>query len=128
MSWLNDTSKSKSATSSGGPQIKNDPMYKLLREGKIEQFNQMKAKGQTCDLTHCDFRGMDLQGLDAAGIDFSGSYFRLADLRGVDFSNSNLEGASIHEAKISGSYFPKELSSDEITMSLIRGTRMRYGC
>ncbi|MDH5229214.1 MAG: pentapeptide repeat-containing protein [Gammaproteobacteria bacterium] len=110
------------------PHIKKDPMYQLLREGKIEEFNKLKAKGKTCDLTFCDFRGLELSGLDASGLDFSGCYFRLTDLRGIDFSKSCLEGASIHEAKISGVYFPKELSSDEITMSLIRGTRLRYGC
>lgn len=108
------------------PQIKKDPMYQLLREGRIDTFNNAKAKGKTCDLTFCDFRGLELQGLDADGLDFSGSYFRLTDLRGVDFSNSNLRGASIHEAKISGTLFPMQLSAEEITMSLIRGTRMRY--
>jgi uncharacterized protein YjbI with pentapeptide repeats len=110
------------------PEIKKDPMYQLLREGEIKKFNALKAKGKTCDLTYCDFRGLDLRGLDADGLDFSGSYFRLTDLRGVDFSGAKLDGASVHEAKISGVYFPKELSSDEITMSLIRGTRLRYGC
>ncbi len=111
-----------------GPVIKKDPMYLLLREGEIEKFNKYKRAGKRCDLTNCDFRGLELQGLDAEGLDMSGCYFRLADLRGIDFSKTNLEGASIHEAKISGVYFPKELSSDEITMSLIRGTRLRYGC
>ncbi len=110
------------------PKIKKDPMYMLLREGRVDDFNKYKAKGKIPDLTHCDFRALDLRGLDASGLDFSGSYFRLTDLRGVDFSKAKLEGASIHEAKISGCYFPKDLSSDELTMSLIRGTRMRYGC
>ena len=110
------------------PVIKKDPMYLLLREGKIAEFNKHKAAGKTCDLRNCDFRALELKGLDAEGLDFSGSYFRLTDLRGIDFSKSKMDGASIHEAKISGVYFPKELSSDEITMSLIRGTRMRYGC
>jgi uncharacterized protein YjbI with pentapeptide repeats len=98
----------------------------LLREEKIEEFNKHKAAGKSCDLTNADFRGLNLQGLDAKGLDFSGSYFRSADLRGIDFSQANLEGASVHEAKVSGCYFPKEISSDEITMSIIRGTRMRY--
>ena len=113
---------------SKGPQIKKDPMYVLLREGRIDEFNKHKAAGKQCDLTNCDFRALELQGLDASGLDFSGSYFRLADLRGIDFSKAILAGASLHESKISGCYFPKELGSDEITMSLIRGTRMRYGC
>ncbi|MBL4638304.1 MAG: pentapeptide repeat-containing protein, partial [Proteobacteria bacterium] len=61
------------------------------------------------------------------GLDFSNSYFRQADLRGVDFSNcDSLEGASIHAAKISGVYFPKEIRSDELLLSLEHGTRLRY--
>jgi len=113
---------------SQAPEIKKNAMYQLLRVGKIKEFNHHKKKGKTCDLTHCDFRAIDLQGLDASGLDMSGCYFRLADLRGIDFSSTKLAGASIHDAKISGTYFPKEFSSDEITMSMIRGTRMREGC
>jgi uncharacterized protein YjbI with pentapeptide repeats len=125
-SWLNSDKKSSGAAK--GPQIKDDPMYRLLREGKIDTFNKALDAGHECDLTDCDFRGLDLQGMNAEGLDLSGSYFRSADLRGIDFSRSNMAGCSVHEAKLSGCYFPKELSSDEITMSLIRGTRMRYGC
>lgn len=108
------------------PEIKQDPLYLLLRQGKIEEFNTLKAHGQQTDLTSCDFRGLDLRGLDASGLDFSNSYFRQTDIRGVDFSQSRLEGASIYGAKISGAYFPKELSAEEITLSLLHGTRMRY--
>ncbi len=108
------------------PEIKSDPMYMLLREGKIEEFNKRKAQGESFDLTYCNMRTLDLRGLDADGIDFSNSYFRLADLRGVDFFNSRLEGASLNNAKVSGCLFPKELSADEIDLSLIYGTRMRY--
>jgi len=109
------------------PEIKKDAMYQLLRDGKIKEFNRYKKKGKCCDLTHCDFRALDLQGLNADGLDLSGSYFRHADLRGIDLSSTNLEGVSIHDAKISGVYFPSDYSSDEITMSLIRGTRLRFG-
>ncbi len=111
---------------SDAPLIKTDPLYRLLREGRIDAFNQQKASGKTCDLTHCDFRGIDLRGLDAHGLDLTGCYFRQADLRGIDFTHSKLEGASIHGAKISGAYFPTELAPDEITTSLMHGTRMRY--
>ncbi len=109
------------------PEIKKDPMYLLLREGKIEEFNRSKAQGQVCDLTFSDLRGLDLRGLDADGLDFSGSYFRQADLRGIDFSGCNLRGASINGCKISGAYFPPELSAQEISLSLLHGSRMRYG-
>lgn len=109
------------------PIIKQDqPLYLLLREGKVQEFNQRKAGGEVCDLRDCDFRGLDLQGLDASGLDLSGCYFRQADLRGVDFSTTRLDGASIHSSKISGALFPVALSADEIQLSLLHGTRMRY--
>lgn len=108
------------------PEIKKDNLYQLLREGKIEEFNKLKAAGQSCDLTSADFRGLDLRKLDATGLDFSNAYFRQADLRGIDFSQAKLAGASINGCKISGCLFPAELKADEIQMSLLHGTRMRY--
>lgn len=101
------------------------PMYQLLRDGKVEEFNRRKAQGESCDLTSCDFRNLDLRGLDASGLDFSNSYFRAADLRGVDFSASRFQGVSLNDAKISGAYFPAEIAADEIRLSVERGTRMR---
>lgn len=108
------------------PEIKKDALYQLLREGKVADFNYRIAHGEKCDLSWGDFRGLDLRGLDAHGLDFSNGYFRQTDLRGVDFSACNLEGASINGAKVSGTYFPKEISADEITLSLLHGTRIRY--
>ncbi len=103
-----------------------DPLYQLLRDGDVVEFNRRKAAGETCDLTHCDLRSLDLRGIDASGLDFSHSYFRNANLRGVDFAKSRLEGASLNEAKVSGAYFPAELLPEEIALSLVHGTRMRY--
>lgn len=109
------------------PKIKaDDVLYRLLRDGHVVEFNEKKAQGVTTDLTHCDFRGVDLRGLDAMGIDFSDAYFRQADLRGIDFSTSCLKGASINAAKISGTYFPVELTAEEIMLSLLHGTRLRH--
>lgn len=109
------------------PEIKQDePLYKLLREGRVADFNQAKSDGMSMDLRNCDFRGINLRGLDAAGLDLSGCYFRQADLRGIDLRETNLLGASIHSAKISGTYFPDALSAEELTLSLMYGTRLRY--
>lgn len=108
------------------PKIKSDPLYRLLREGRVAVFNEEKARGQSCDLTHCDFRGIDLRELDTGGLDLSHCYFRQADLRGLDLSKAKLEGASIHGARIAGAYFPADIPADEIIMSLMHGTRMRY--
>ena len=47
------------------PKIKTEPLYRLLREGRVEVFNQEIALGKSCDLTNCDFRGLDLRGREA---------------------------------------------------------------
>jgi hypothetical protein len=39
--------------------IPNDPMYRLLREGCITEFNVKKASGEKVDLRGCDLRGLD---------------------------------------------------------------------
>ena len=106
--------------------IPNDPMYLLLREVCIIEFNVKKASGEKVDLRGCDLRGLDLRGLNADGLDLSDCYFRQSDLRGVDFRNARLEGGSINTAKISGAYFPAELTASEIELSLLHGSRMRY--
>lgn len=112
---------------SNEPQHKDDDaMYMLIRDGKYDAFNKAKKEGMKYDLTGADFRGVSLRGIDATGVDFSNCYFRQADLRGLDLSLSNLRGASIHAAKISGVLFPIELSAEEITLSLVHGTRLRY--
>lgn len=108
------------------PIIKDDPMYRLIREGHIKEFNQRKAAGESCDLTGADFRSVSLAGIDADGLNLSNCYFRMGNLRGVDFRNANMEGASIHGAQISGTFFPYELDAHEIELSLEHGTRMRY--
>lgn len=108
------------------PVLHDDEMYKLLRIGEVEKFNQMKAAGGSCNLKSADLRGLDLRSIDAKGLDMSNSYLRQADLRGIDFSETNLEGASINGSKISGTLFPKALTAEEINLSLVHGTRMRY--
>ncbi len=108
------------------PMVKHDVLNTLLREEKIEAANELLAGSFEPDLANTDFRSLHLRGLNIQGIDFSNSYFRMADLRGLDFRTCNLEGASLHAAHITGCYFPKELSPEEIVMSLKHGTRMRY--
>jgi uncharacterized protein YjbI with pentapeptide repeats len=107
------------------PEVKQDPMYMLLKQGQVEEFNRRRSAGEACDLRNADLRGTDLRDLDAKDLDLSNSYLRHADLRGVDLTQANLEGASINSAKISGTYFPSSLSAEEITLSLVHGTRLR---
>ena len=108
------------------PKVTDDAMYRLLREGNVDSFNAERSKAGKFDLTGCDFRGVNLRGINADGLDFTNCYFRQADLRGLDLSGAIMDGASIHGARISGARFPNALSADEITLSLVHGTRMRY--
>ncbi len=108
------------------PEISDDPLYVLLREENIAEFNKQKTSSDTSVLTGKNYRGLDLREMDVDGLDLRNAYFRGADLRGLDFSNTNLEGASLAEAKLSGCLFPKELRAEEIRMSVKLGTRLRY--
>ncbi len=110
----------------GKPRKSADPLYLLLREGRVEEFNRRKKAGEKCDLRGCDFRGLDLRELDVSNADFSDCYFRQSDLRGLDLRSCALEGASIHGAHVSGAFFPYKLAADEIEMSVRMGTRLRY--
>jgi uncharacterized protein YjbI with pentapeptide repeats len=108
------------------PIVHHNPLYDLLHEEQVAEFNRRKAAGESGLLRGGDYRGLDLRNLDADGLDLSDAYFRGADLRGIDFRHTNLEGASIADAHISGCYFPDALTPEEIRLSLNLGTRMRY--
>lgn len=108
------------------PQISQDPLYLMLRNDDIAGFNNAREKGMPCDLRGCDLRGLDLRKINLAGMDLTDAYFRGSDLRGIDFRGCCLDGASLADAKISGCYFPAELSASEIRMSVSLGTRLRH--
>lgn len=111
----------------GTPKENTHPLFLLLREEDIDGFNaRREVEQEATGLSGADFRGLDLRGANLNGLDLSNSYFRQADLRGLDLRSCNLEGASLGAAKISGTYFPAQLSPDEILMSLNYGTRLRY--
>ncbi|MCU1718761.1 pentapeptide repeat-containing protein [Pseudomonas sp. 5P_3.1_Bac2] len=107
------------------PRHLDDPLYTLLHNEDIAAFNSQRP-ASTVDLSDGDFRGLDLRTLDATDINFRNAYFRGTDLRGLDLRTCELEGASLAHAQISGSYFPAQLSADEILMSVNFGTRLRY--
>ena len=110
----------------GKPTISDDPLYQLLRSENIKEFNEQRQVMDASHLCSGDYRGRDLRNMDASGLDFRDSYFRNTDLRGIDFRQSNLGGASLIDAKVSGTYFPDQLSAEEIRLSLDTGTRLRY--
>jgi uncharacterized protein YjbI with pentapeptide repeats len=108
------------------PVIKQDALYQFLRNEDIKAFNEQRDSLDTSQLRSGDYRGRDLRNMNAQGLDFSNSYFRNSDLSGIDFRETNLEGASLLAAKLSGTYFPEQLSAAEIRLSLDTGTRLRY--
>ena len=108
------------------PRQPSDPLYLLVREGRSADFNRQRKPGDQCDLHGCNLRGLDLREFDLANADLTDCYFRQADLRGLDLRSCQLQGASLHAARISGTYFPTELSAPEIEMSVRLGTRLRY--
>ncbi|MGH7887802.1 MAG: pentapeptide repeat-containing protein [Candidatus Binatia bacterium] len=103
------------------PLTYEDPLFQLLRDGNVKEFNRRKGEQQSIAMKDCDFRHLDLRGLDASGVDFSDSYFR-----GADFSKARLDGASLNSARISGGLFPAELTPQEIELSVTHGARLRY--
>jgi len=107
------------------PKLLEAALYALLHKDDIRGFNQQRPSGHI-DLRGGDFRGLDLRELQAQDVDFSDGYFRSADLRGIDLRTACIEGASLAHAQISGTYFPVELTADEILMSVNFGTRLRY--
>ena len=111
---------------SAQPKISLDPMYQLLRDENVQEFNALRAKGVAADMRGVDLRGLDLRNLNADGLDFTDAYFRGADLRGIDFRKAKLEGVSFNSANVSGCYFPKDLRPEEVLASISHGLRVRY--
>jgi len=96
-----------------------------LRDGNVKEFNKQKPQGGKCDspLAISDIS------ISADSMRRGSTLAMLTFARrtcGIDFFKARLEGASINGARISGAFFPAELSADEIILSVEHGTRMRY--
>ena len=107
-------------------EIKHDPVNDLLREGKIDEVNNIIAAGGKPSFSNTDFRSMSLIGLNATGLDFSNTHFLLSDLTDLDLSTCELKGANLKGAKVCGTLFPPEIPAMQIIMSIEHGTRLRY--
>jgi uncharacterized protein YjbI with pentapeptide repeats len=103
----------------------NKQLGQLLVDGDINAFNQARKQIAEYSLAGLDLSSIDLRNLNAMGLDMRDCHLGHADLRGIDFSGTNMQGASISCAKISGTLFPQNLRAEEITLSLVHGTRMR---
>ena len=107
------------------PERKKCPLFEMLSDGKVEEFNTARSKGETIDLENAHMRGFNLRGFNLTSISLKGSYLSQCDLRGLDLRFCNLDGVTIKNAKISGCFFPHNVSADEIKISNELGTRIR---
>ena len=107
------------------PRFLDDQAYGCLRVGDLDGFHRHIAPRQQVDLSNADLRGVDFRKIDLSRVILTGAYLRDADLRGLDLRHLDLEGCSLLRAKVSGTYFPPNLTAEEILMSLQCGTRLR---
>jgi len=105
--------------------FKEGALVLLLRDGRIEEFNHAVGQEDHLDLAGANLRGVDLRSANLRKADLHNAYCHTTDFRGVDLSQANIEGASFHRARISGAYFPSNVSAEELKMSVDLGTRIR---
>ncbi len=133
---INETARQAEEKSSGKtgqpersefPRLLDDEAFRCLRSGDLDGFGEHIADRQEVDFSNCELKGTDFRRADLSKVILRGSHLREADLRGVDLRHMDLEGCSLIHAKISGTYFPANLSAAEIRMSVECGTRLRTG-
>lgn len=107
------------------PRFISDDAFRSLRAGDTEAFHRLIADRKAVDFSDSDLRGTDFRNANLAKIVLRGCYLKDADMRGLDLREHDLEGCSLHNAKIGGTYFPKNVSAGEIQMSVSLGTRIR---
>ena len=107
------------------PKFLEDEAFKCLRSGDFVGFNAAMETRDSIDLSNADLRGTDLRGANLSKVILNGCYFRDADLRGLDLRDHDLDGCSLFHAKISGTWFPYNIDTNEIRLSLEQGTRLR---
>jgi uncharacterized protein YjbI with pentapeptide repeats len=107
------------------PKFIDDPAFRDLREYDFKHYQQHVEGREQIDFTGADLRGVDLSQVDVSKLILRDAYLRDADLRGLDLRHIDMEGCSLHNAKIGGTYFPENLSPQEIANSVQFGTRMR---
>lgn len=109
------------------PKFIDDPAFRDLRDYDFEHYLEHTQGRDKIDFTGADLRAVDLSQVDVSKLILRDAYLRDADLRGLDLRDIDLEGCSLHNAKIGGTYFPKNISPQEIANSVQFGTRIRTG-
>ncbi|HTN76676.1 MAG TPA: pentapeptide repeat-containing protein [Pirellulaceae bacterium] len=122
---MNTITEEPEVTTACTPRFVQHPAYRCLRVGDIAGFHRYGNEDEVVDLSGADLRGIDLRKADLRKTILRGAYLKDADLRGQDLRHVDLEGCSIRNAKVGGVYFPANIRSEEIVMSLQHGTRLR---
>lgn len=107
------------------PRFVNHPAYRCLRVGDVAGFHHYANEEDVVDFSFSDLRSVDLRKVDLRKVIIRGAYLKEADLRGQDLRQHDLEGCSLRNAKVGGVYFPDNIRSEEVLMSLQFGTRLR---
>lgn len=107
------------------PKFVDDEAFRCLRSGDVAGFERAVGNRASVDFSDSDLRSADLRKFNLKKVILRGAYLKDADLRGVDLREHDLEGCSLHNAKLGGAYFPKNLTAAEIQMSASLGTRLR---
>ncbi len=107
------------------PEFLQDEAFRSLRAGDIAAFHEQIEGRDVVDFTGADLRAVDMRKVDISKMILRGAYLRDADLRGVDLRNKDLEGCTFLRARVSGTFFPPQLSAQELRNSVDLGTRVR---
>jgi hypothetical protein len=95
-------------------------LIELLKQGKVEEFNQSRPRGRhprssldptevtylyELDLSEQDFSGLDLRGVNLGSAILRWTNFSDADLRDASFDCSDISGAKFDRALTRGACF-----------------------
>ena len=108
------------------PRFPDDEAFRNLRAGEIDAFHKNIEGRDDIDFSGSDLRGAVLKGANLSNVNLRNCYLRDADLSGQDLRNHDMDGCSLQRAKVSGTYFPSDISATEIRLSLEFGIRMRH--
>jgi len=84
-----------------------DELVQLLKNGFVEEFNELTKDNELLDFAEIDLSGCDLHGANFNGADLSGADFSESSLSNVNFSDCDLSSviftrSSLNHADFSG--------------------------
>jgi uncharacterized protein YjbI with pentapeptide repeats len=107
------------------PRFLDDEAFKCLRAGDLDGYRRAVEGRKIVNFCGADLRATDFRKIDMSKVVLRDAYLRDTDFRGCDLRQTDMEGASLHNAHIAGTYFPENISPNEIQLSIQYGTRLR---